>query len=114
MEEIEGEAWGMKCKECKSTYWTVRYTNIPREGDEEHICKKCGDTMTIYRNKESCRERREERLKRSETRTIEWICDCGCGRQTMILTPGPTIVKDWFIAECVPCGKRHDVFGQRY
>lgn len=41
----------------------------------------------------------------------EMMCQRCHQEQIMIVEPGPTIVSNWWIGECVECGQRHDIWG---
>ncbi len=87
-----------------------RYTNIPREGDYEEVCRKCGLVNPIAVNKETCREIRQKTF--DDGYKIKWRCQKGCGITDMSVEKGPNILSFWLIAECVNCGKRHDIFSR--
>lgn len=103
---------GWECKKCnhESPRWRCVHTNKPREGDLVKYCFYCGDgPIQIYSNRESRRELRLERYEKPETPKTRQYCQrCGIVRN-MTIQDGPKITPGWKIAECVECGKCHDI-----
>jgi hypothetical protein len=105
----KGKSWGgWKCKKCNhdNPEWTIYHTDLPRKGDSIEECVYCEARHQVYTNEETLKELREKREKTSKT--IKRLCERCSTNQTMLLQEGPT--KKWSIAECIQCGKRHDVF----
>ena len=103
---------GWPCKQCshERPEWIVHYTNQPREGDYEEECVYCSNRHPIYANKETLRELRRKELDSPNVKTKEMMCQRCHQERIMIVEPGPTIIKNWWIGECVECGKRHDIW----
>ena len=95
-------------KICNDHMNVVIKSGAPRLGDKIYKCSGCDKISHLYANKITLRLFREEEVKNSKT--IVGICKTCRYNGYMILEEGPTIIKNWKIATCVPCGQRVDIW----
>ena len=87
-------------KICNDHMNVVIKSGDPRPGDKIYKCSWCNEiTLRLFQ---------EEEVKNSKT--IVGICKTCRYNGHMILEEGPTIIKNWKIATCVPCGQRVDIW----
>lgn len=79
----------------------------------EVLPEACAGAAGAEAQREASRARDARRLRAAGRPSITRACE-SCGEVSpMPLEPGPRVGGlSWEIAECVGCGKRHDVFGQ--